>query len=272
MATVTTGYSFSNSETNVTHTKLNNAVNNATVTAIVAADITDATITGAKIATGTVAESNLADLAVTNAKIAASTIDLTAKVTGFLPVANGGTGAATAAAAILALLPTATALQQFRKNSGNTAIEAFTPDSGLPALGGANLKLFTNAANNAAEWAAGMAVVWGTHDVSVTGDQAVTGVGFKPSAMIFFSAISGTNSASFGLWTSGQGGCALVANYGGASWGISGGPWYVIYMNESGGDGVAVVKSADADGFTLTWSKAAGSPTGTCAFNVLCFR
>lgn len=39
----------------------------------------------------------IANLAVTNAKIANSTIDLTAKVTGLLPVSNGGTGAATAA-------------------------------------------------------------------------------------------------------------------------------------------------------------------------------
>lgn len=36
----------------------------------------------------------IANLAVTNAKIANSTIDLTAKVTGVLPVANGGTGTA----------------------------------------------------------------------------------------------------------------------------------------------------------------------------------
>ena len=38
----------------------------------------------------------IANLAVTNAMIAASTIDLTAKVTGVLPIANGGTGTATA--------------------------------------------------------------------------------------------------------------------------------------------------------------------------------
>ena len=37
----------------------------------------------------------IANLAVTNAKIANSTIDLTAKVTGTLPVANGGTGQST---------------------------------------------------------------------------------------------------------------------------------------------------------------------------------
>lgn len=39
------------------------------------------------------------DLGITNAKIAAATIDLTAKVTGSLPVANGGTSGTTAATA-----------------------------------------------------------------------------------------------------------------------------------------------------------------------------
>ena len=39
------------------------------------------------------------DLAVTNGKIAAATIDLTTKVTGVLPVANGGTGIDTSSAA-----------------------------------------------------------------------------------------------------------------------------------------------------------------------------
>ena len=41
---------------------------------------------------GSVATAQLAALAVTNAKIANSTVDLTAKVTGTLPIANGGTG------------------------------------------------------------------------------------------------------------------------------------------------------------------------------------
>lgn len=42
---------------------------------------------------------DIANLAVTNAKIAASTIDLTAKVTGALPAGNGGTGQTTVALA-----------------------------------------------------------------------------------------------------------------------------------------------------------------------------
>ena len=42
---------------------------------------------------GSVSTAKIADSAVTNAKINNSTIDLTSKVTGVLPVANGGTGA-----------------------------------------------------------------------------------------------------------------------------------------------------------------------------------
>lgn len=46
---------------------------------------------GSVIGFGTIATGGIANLAVTNAKIANSTIDLTSKVTGILPSANGGT-------------------------------------------------------------------------------------------------------------------------------------------------------------------------------------
>ena len=42
-----------------------------------------------------ITEAKIANTAITNAKIANSTIDLTSKVTGILPAANGGTGAST---------------------------------------------------------------------------------------------------------------------------------------------------------------------------------
>ena len=45
----------------------------------------------------------IANAAVTNAKIANATIDLTSKVTGTLPIANGGTGGSTANAALNSL-------------------------------------------------------------------------------------------------------------------------------------------------------------------------
>ena len=54
-------------------------------------DLTGRTVTGEVVQTA-----NIASSAVTNAKIANSTLDLTAKVTGALPAANGGTALARA--------------------------------------------------------------------------------------------------------------------------------------------------------------------------------
>jgi hypothetical protein len=63
------------------------------------------------------------DGTVTNAKIAASTIDLTTKVTGTLPVANGGTG----------LAALGTSLQVLRTNTAATALEYATISTGAAA-------------------------------------------------------------------------------------------------------------------------------------------
>ena len=76
---------------------------------LTSADITDGVITSASISDGTIA----------NADIANSTINLTTKVTGTLPVANGGTG----------LTALGTASQVLRTNSGATALEFATVSS-----------------------------------------------------------------------------------------------------------------------------------------------
>ena len=54
------------------------------------------TVSNALSGTDIISTTNISDNAVTNAKIANSTLDLTAKVTGALPVANGGTALKTA--------------------------------------------------------------------------------------------------------------------------------------------------------------------------------
>jgi len=60
---------------------------------------------------------DITDGIIVNADIANSTINLTTKVTGSLPVANGGTG----------LTALGTAAQELRVNSGATALEYYTP-------------------------------------------------------------------------------------------------------------------------------------------------
>lgn len=71
---------------------VNSSTGTVTVNAInqLTGDVTAGPASGSASAVATIA-----NLAVTNAKIANSTIDLTAKVTGVLPVANGGTNSST---------------------------------------------------------------------------------------------------------------------------------------------------------------------------------
>lgn len=104
--------------------------------------------------------------AITNAKIANGTIDLTTKVTGALPIANGGTGQVTRTAAFDGLapassvaadilthdgsnwvrLPKGTALQVLRVNSGATGLEWAAETSGMPGSPSAGDIIYYNGA------------------------------------------------------------------------------------------------------------------------------
>ena len=84
--------------------------------------ITDGTITATNIADGTITSGKILDGTIANADIANSTINLTTKVTGSLPVANGGTG----------LTALGTANQVLRVNSGGTAPEWATTADQTP--------------------------------------------------------------------------------------------------------------------------------------------
>ena len=74
-------------------------------------------LTSADIADGIITSAKIVDATIANADIANSTINLTTKVTGTLPVANGGTG----------LAALGTAAQELRVNGGATALEYYTP-------------------------------------------------------------------------------------------------------------------------------------------------
>jgi len=76
-------------------------------------------LTSADIADGIITSAKITDATIANADIANSTINLTTKVTGTLPVANGGTG----------LAALGTSLQVLRTNTGATALEFATVSS-----------------------------------------------------------------------------------------------------------------------------------------------
>jgi hypothetical protein len=75
------------------------------------------------IATGAITSAKILDSTIVNADIASTTINLTQKVTGTLPVANGGTG----------LTALGTSLQVLRTNTSATALEFATISTGAAA-------------------------------------------------------------------------------------------------------------------------------------------
>ena len=144
---------------------------------------------------------------------------------------------------------------------------------GLLANGAANLKPFMNAAGNGVEWAGGISRVEFSWDISTTGTQSITGVGFKPKVVIFLMSVSATPMASIGFDFGGSGGGLnlSIANYHSSTanaWAPSQ-PLTAIYG--SGVHAIAYITTMDSDGFTITKSKN-GSPTGTATVMCLCFR
>ena len=140
------------------------------------------------------------------------------------------------------------------------------------ALGAANLKRFMNAGATAPEWAVGIKLIQTTYNLATaTGTVAITGVGFKPSAVIFMSGKNSSPTVSLGLddLTS----QINVSNSHGAvatQWSIN--STYSIYAIIDGSNYVeGVVNSFDADGLTIGYTKT-GSPTGTLTQGILCIR
>ena len=117
-------------------------------------------------------------------------------------------------------------------------------------------------------------IVGFTVDVSTTGSQAVTGVGFVPTRCFFNAANNGAvtiNLISIGFSDSGKSG-ASIGGYTdvGDAFGAAPVPFL---MTNSGGTTQAqfIIASYDADGFTITKAKT-GSPTGTWTVKALCER
>lgn len=92
---------------------------------------------------------------------------------------------------------------------------------------------------------------------TASGNVAYTGVGFKPTAVVFLSIVDSTTRMSVGIddATSSFGVPFLGTNFGESA-------TNAIYQYVSAGNThVGEIATMDADGFTITWTKA-GTPTG----------
>lgn len=141
------------------------------------------------------------------------------------------------------------------------------------ALGGANTRLFINAGATAPEWAVGVKVVTYTRDMqAVGGNVAITGAGFKPSAII----VMATGPLSFSLG---------FGDTGTAEWSIrfTGATLNAIETNI--GTFMTIVEDAgltkyqyanltsfDADGCTLYWTKGGTPAAGTGYYTIMYIR
>jgi len=97
-------------------------------------------------------------------------------------------------------------------------------------------------------------------------DVAYTGVGFTPTCILLF-AVLGNVSWSTATFDSAKTAQAVFQVFGGV--GNSNGG--LILESSANNYQQAIVKTYDADGFTLTWSKT-NSPTGTGNIVALCFK
>jgi len=102
----------------------------------------------------------------------------------------------------------------------------------------------------------------------VTADTSYSGVGFQPSTLIGFGIIDVSDYICCGIAdNNGLGFCVvkfatnLYKRYN----------HFLVVGTADAARNYAVVKSYDADGFTLTWTKV-GSPIATMGYGVLCIK
>ncbi len=133
------------------------------------------------------------------------------------------------------------------------------------------LKLFADA-NGLVIAHAGVKVGSFTRDTSLgSGTQAVTGVGFKPSAVIFLAIVNATAQESAGIDDGTTHSCIVDNTTASAdTWTYSTSNSILLLQSLTiEYDGYA--SSFDADGFTISWTKV-GAKTGTATIFYLAFR
>jgi hypothetical protein len=113
-------------------------------------------------------------------------------------------------------------------------------------------------------------VIASTRDTTAaSGDVAYTGVGFPPTSIHVQAHIEGTHFSSYGFADSAK--TAMSTNVRNDSNTYGNSDKFITIDTGVGAQQVAIIKTYDSDGFTLTWTKA-GSPTGTAQLYFLCYK
>lgn len=137
------------------------------------------------------------------------------------------------------------------------------------ALGAANLKFFMNAAGTAPEWATGIKIGRITKDTAdASADEAFTGIGFKPSNVLFVFAIDGSDEFSIGVDNATLAAC--TRRYPGGIWSLNATQSLDLVQTASI-TYYGKIKTLDVDGFTITWVKV-GAKTGSAILMYMAFR
>ena len=140
---------------------------------------------------------------------------------------------------------------------------------------GVNKRLFIDAAGTAIEWAKGMKVGTFTRAMDADSNVAVayTGVGFKPSMIIFFGGIHNSVIGNYFGVCDGSVNYS-VGNLSGVTAHCSGMTAVAcISLDEASGKAqAATLVSFDADGFTLNWVRTGSTAAGTATMFYVAFR
>jgi len=141
------------------------------------------------------------------------------------------------------------------------------------SAGAANAKLFSNAAGNAPEFATGMKILPFTRlSDAASGDVAYTGVGFKPSYIIFIVNLPDSATGSIGFDNGTAHVCIANEHLSSANLWYSTQSYSIYQIFSTTQLQAAVVKTCDADGFTLTWTKGGSPGSATINGYALCIR
>jgi hypothetical protein len=111
---------------------------------------------------------------------------------------------------------------------------------------------------------------------SATGTVAYTGIGFKPSAIIFLATITGLPSESVGFTNATEGYSLWIDNtYGTGGGGYANAIYFLRLQAGNGNYQLADISTMDADGFTLSWTRTVvgtGTPTTNISVYYMAFR